>query len=189
MKLLSIFGFLFLFLLTLSLNAGAESKVLVETSYGNIEIKLYDKKAPITVLNFLTYVKSGFYKGTIFHRVINGFMIQGGGFDSKMVEKANKKKAIKNEAFNKISNEAGTVAMARTSVVDSATSQFFINVGNNSRLDHKSPTPAGYGYAVFGKVTKGMSIVNRIKQVKTGRTGAFSDVPVDAIIIKNIKLL
>lgn len=157
--------------------------VILETTSGNIEITLNEKKAPISVKNFLSYVDEGFYNGTIFHRVINGFMIQGGGMDEKMKEKKTKD-PIKNEAGNGLSNEAATVAMARTGVVDSATAQFFINVNDNTPLNHRDETASGFGYAVFGKVTKGMDVVNKIKMVKTANRGPHGDVPVENIVIK-----
>lgn len=141
-------------------------QVVLETSLGAITLRLYTDKAPISVKNFLEYVDSGFYAGTIFHRVIPGFMIQGGGLTAQMVEKPTKA-PIKNEAGNKVSNKRGTIAMARTGVVDSATSQFFINVVDNQRLDQRSPDPAGFGYAVFGEVTSGMDVVDKIRNVTT----------------------
>lgn len=159
--------------------------VLMTTSHGEIEIELYEDKAPITVKNFLGYVKDKFYDGVIFHRVINNFMIQGGGFDPKMNEKKTKA-PIKNEGKNGLKNETGTIAMARTSDPDSATAQFFINVADNSSLDY--PSPDGHGYAVFGKVKSGMHVVNRIKMVKTGSLNGHSDVPMDTVIIKSVKV-
>ena len=163
-------------------------KVQLETNYGNITLELDEEKAPITVKNFLGYVKAGHYNGTIFHRVIDNFMIQGGGFDKEMVQKKTNS-PIKNEAHNGLSNEAGTVAMARTNEVNSATSQFFINVKNNEFLNHKNPSPSGYGYAVFGRVIEGMSVVNRIKKVRTGSKGHYQDVPMEPIVIKNVTKL
>ena len=160
--------------------------VVMQTSHGEIEIELNAEKAPNTVANFLSYVDEGFYNGTIFHRVINGFMIQGGGFDEKM----NQKKThapIKNEAANGLLNDVGTIAMARTGDPHSATAQFFINVGDNNSLNHTAPNEMGYGYAVFGKVTKGMDIVNRIKAVRTGTIGMYGDVPMDPVVIKSVK--
>jgi cyclophilin family peptidyl-prolyl cis-trans isomerase len=157
----------------------------METTKGNIEIQLFNDSAPITVKNFLGYVDSKFYEGTIFHRVIDNFMIQGGGYDTKLVEKKTKA-PIKNEATNRISNSTGTVAMARTSVVDSATSQFFINVNNNTFLDHRGTGSSEYGYAVFGKVTKGMSVVNVIKKAYKSPKGPHRDLPVEEIIIKKV---
>ena len=163
-------------------------KVKMSTSHGDIELELNKKKAPITVKNFLQYAKDGFYKGTIFHRVINGFMIQGGGF-TKDLQRKETRKAITNEADNGLSNEEGTIAMARTSDINSATSQFFINVNNNSSLNHTSKNPRGYGYAVFGRVIKGMSIVNKIKLTKTTVNGPHRNFPADPIIIKEVKII
>ena len=149
--------------------------------YGDIEAK-----APKTVSNFLYYVKSGFYNNTIFHRVINGFMIQGGGHTADMQEKANSRKPVVNEAGNGLKNDAYTIAMARTNSPDSATAQFFINVANNDFLNHKNETPSGYGYAVFGKVIQGQDVVDRIKSVSTGSYGPYQDVPKTPVIIKSI---
>lgn len=173
-------------LVTLTLNAFAANPVVViKTNKGDIEAELFEDKAPITVKNFLSYVDKGHYKDTIFHRVIDGFMIQGGGFDKDMKERS-VGAPIKNEATNGLKNELGTLAMARTQVVDSATSQFFINVNENSFLDHKNPSPQGFGYAVFGKVTKGMPVVNQIKTAKTTTKGYHENVPVDSIVILDI---
>lgn len=157
--------------------------VLVKTSKGDIKIELYEDKAPISVKNFLDYATEGYYDGTIFHRVINGFMIQGGGFTKDMVQKP-AKAPIKNEAQNKLKNTRGTVAMARTSSIDSATAQFFINDVDNPFLDYKSPSE--YGYAVFGKVIKGMDVVDEIRSVKTGSKGMFQDVPVVPVEIISV---
>lgn len=169
-----------------SLNVfAANPKITIKTSMGDIEAELYENKAPISVKNFLEYVKKGQYKGTIFHRVINNFMIQGGGFDKNMKEKSTGA-PIKNEAGNGLKNETGTLAMARTNVVDSATAQFFINVADNSFLDHRDETEAGFGYAVFGKVTSGMPVVNKIKAVKTGTRGQLEDVPLEPVVILDI---
>ncbi|OGV46020.1 MAG: peptidylprolyl isomerase [Lentisphaerae bacterium GWF2_44_16] len=159
--------------------------VTIKTSKGNIELELYADKAPVTVENFLKYVEDGFFNNTIFHRVIDGFMIQGGGMNKNMEEKKTRA-PIKNEAHNGLKNKKGTIAMARTSVVDSATSQFFINVKDNSFLDYKSSSPDGYGYCVFGKVTKGMDVIDAIKSVETGSSGYHDDVPVEAIEILEI---
>lgn len=156
--------------------------VVMETTKGTIEIELYKDKAPISVQNFLSYVNEGFYDGLIFHRVIGNFMIQGGGFDKDMNQKETKA-PIKNEAGNGLKNERGTIAMARTGVVDSATSQFFINVVDNRMLDHTDETVRGFGYAVFGKVTKGMEVVDAIEAVNTGSVGPYQDVPVESVII------
>ncbi|MBU4317821.1 MAG: peptidyl-prolyl cis-trans isomerase [Proteobacteria bacterium] len=156
--------------------------IRLTTSMGEIDIELNAEKAPETVNNFLSYVKNGHYDGTIFHRVINGFMIQGGGFDETMKEKATQE-PVKNEADNGLKNDAYSVAMARTSVPDSATAQFFINVKNNDFLNHTSKTPNGWGYAVFGKVVKGQGVVNKMKGVQTGNKGMHDDVPVQPVII------
>ena len=160
--------------------------VLMKTSMGDVEIELFQDKAPVTVANFLSYANKGFYNGTIFHRVMSNFMIQGGGFTPGMKEKKTLS-PIKNEAGNGLQNKAGTVAMARTGEVDSATSQFFINVVNNPSLDHKSSTTDGYGYCVFGKVIKGMDVVGKIRSVQTGTVGYYDDVPVKDVIIYSIK--
>ena len=164
----------------------ANPKVELKTSLGAITIELYPDKAPKTVDNFLGYVKSGHYNGTIFHRVIAGFMIQGGGFDVDFNEKPTRP-PIPNEATNGLKNEVGTVAMARTSVPDSATAQFFINVVDNAGLDY--PRPDGAGYAVFGKVVKGMDVVNKIAAVETGARPPYSDVPRTPVVIESAKLL
>ena len=152
---------------------------------GTITLELDDAKAPITVKNFIDYAKSGHYNGTIFHRVIDGFMIQGGGFTPSMDQKSTNA-PIKNEATNGLSNLRGTIAMARTTVVDSATSQFFINLIDNTFLDYKGPAPRLYGYAVFGKVTDGMDVVDRIAKVKTGFSGPHQNVPETPVLIKKI---
>ena len=163
-------------------------EVLIKTSMGNITIELYPEKSPITVENFLTYVKEGFYNGTIFHRVIDGFMIQGGGFEPGMVAKKTNP-PIKNEANNGLSNLRGTIAMARTQVIDSATSQFFINLKDNTFLDHRDDTPQGYGYCVFGKVIKGMDVVDKIAKVKTHSVGYYQDVPVNDVVIEKVEII
>ena len=158
--------------------------VTMETNKGVITLELDREKAPDSVENFVTYAKSGHYDGTIFHRVIPGFMIQGGGFDTSMQQK-DTTPPIKNEAANGLKNNKGTVAMARTNVPDSATSQFFINVKDNDFLNHTSPTPQGWGYAVFGQVTDGMDVVESIENVSTANKGGQQDVPVsDVIIVK-----
>ncbi len=162
--------------------------VLINTSMGNIKVELFQKEAPITVKNFLDYVNEDFYNGTIFHRVISGFMIQGGGFIPDMTQKPTKE-PIKNEATNKISNSAGTIAMARTQIVDSATSQFYINLVDNLQLDHKNETMRGYGYCVFGKVIEGMDVVEKIGGVPTTSKGHYRDVPVTPVLIKSIRLM
>jgi len=166
----------------------ANPQVELKTNRGTIVIELYPDKAPATVENFLHYVKSGFYDGTIFHRVIPGFMIQGGGFTTTY-EKKSTEKPIKNEADNGLKNEIGTVAMARTPDPHSATSQFFINVADNAFLDFRSPTMRGYGYAVFGKVIKGMDVVNQIATSPTGNGGPFpKDAPVNMVTIEHATL-
>jgi len=160
--------------------------VRIETSMGEIVLELDAVNAPISTANFIAYANEGFYEGTIFHRVIDGFMIQCGGLTADMRDKDCKMAPIKNEAGNGLKNELGTVAMARTNVVDSATSQFFINVGDNTFLNQTAPTPQGFGYAVFGKVTDGMDVVNAIRQVKTGNSGMHQDVPVETITIQKV---
>jgi len=161
-------------------------KVVFTTNMGEIELELYPDKAPISVKNFLDYVKEEFYSGVIFHRVIKGFMIQGGGFDSNMQRKK-VKSPIKNEAKNGLKNKRGTICYARTQVVDSATSQFFINVADNNILDHGV---RDYGYAVFGKVTKGMKVVDKITNVKTHTlSNGMGDVPVKPVIILSAKIV
>ncbi len=157
-------------------------QVILETSFGPIVLELYHEQAPITVTNFLRYVDSHFYDGTIFHRVIPGFMIQGGGFTEAMEEKRTEA-PIKNEAGNGLSNLRGTVAMARTAVVDSATSQFFINTVDNFYLDHRDKSVEGYGYCVFGQVIEGLEIVDQIQKVPTKTLGYFQDVPKEPVII------
>ncbi|MBN2382750.1 peptidyl-prolyl cis-trans isomerase [bacterium] len=161
-------------------------QVLMKTSLGSITIELYPDKAPIGVKNFLRYVDEKFYNGTIFHRVISGFMIQGGGFDQNLVQKK-PHEPIKNEADNGLKNDRGTVAYARTNVVDSATCQFFINVVDNSFLNHRAKTPQDYGYCVFGKVIAGMDIVDKIKAVPKGTKGGMQDVPVKPVEIQSVE--
>lgn len=168
--------------------------VVMETNLGTIEIALFEEKSPITVTNFLTYVDDGFYNGTIFHRVIQGFVIQGGGFTPDFSLKKTKE-SIKNEAGNRLQNKRGRIAMARTGIVDSATSQFFINLKDNAMLDHKNETVNGYGYAVFGEVVEGMDIIDLISSVATGekfmdpenKRGLYYDVPLETVVIKSIK--
>jgi peptidyl-prolyl cis-trans isomerase B (cyclophilin B) len=161
--------------------------VLMATSLGNVRIELDGEKAPITTENFLNYVNEGYYDGLIFHRVIPGFMIQGGGFDTQMKQKGTKA-PIKNEAANGLKNDTGTIAMARTNVVDSATAQFFINVKDNEFLNHRSPSADAFGYAVFGRVIEGIDVVQKIEKVKTGTRGFHQDVPVEAVVIQSIKV-
>jgi peptidyl-prolyl cis-trans isomerase B (cyclophilin B) len=159
------------------------NQVKLHTNHGVITIELDEEKAPKSAANFLEYVKSGHYDGTVFHRVINGFMVQGGGFAPGMEQKPSGK-PIDNEADNGLKNDKYTVAMARTNDPHSATAQFFINVGDNDFLNHTAPTPRGWGYAVFGKVVDGMDIVDAIKEVKTGRSGGHQDVPVEDVVIE-----
>ena len=167
----------------------ANPEVELTTNRGAIVIELYADKAPKTVRNFLDYVNSGYYDGTIFHRVIPGFMVQGGGF-TEAYDKKSTKDPVENEANNGLKNETGTVAMARTSDPHSATSQFFINVADNGFLDFRSSTSRGYGYTVFGKVTKGMDLVHMIAKSPTGSGGPFGkDVPRDMVIIERTKIL
>lgn len=158
--------------------------ILMKTSMGDITIELDTENAPTTAENFKKYVEDGFYDGTIFHRVINGFMVQGGGFDTDMAQKSTME-PIKNEANNGLKNLNGTVAMARTNDPHSATAQFFINVADNSFLDHTGENTQGWGYAVFGKIVEGMDIVNQMKAVKTGSNGFHQDVPEEAIVIES----
>jgi len=162
--------------------------VKLETGMGDIFIELDDEKAPKSAANFLKYVESGHYDGTIFHRVIDGFMVQGGGMNADMQEQATGD-PLENEADNGLTNDAYTVAMARTMDPHSATAQFFINVKNNDFLNHTAKTPQGWGYAVFGKVTKGHGVVNKMKAVKTGRTGMHDDVPVEPIMINKVTVV
>ncbi|OIQ99370.1 peptidyl-prolyl cis-trans isomerase B [mine drainage metagenome] len=164
----------------------ANPLLVIETNHGNIVVELYPEKAPKTVANFMQYVNSGFYKDTIFHRVINRFMIQGGGFTADMTEKKTRAPVI-NEAGNGLLNEVGTLAMARTSDPDSATAQFFINLENNQFLNYQSPAPELIGYCVFGRVLKGMDVVRDIAATPTGFSGQFSDVPKSPIVINQIK--
>ena len=159
--------------------------VIIKTTLGDIKVKLAADKAPLTVANFLAYADAGHYNGTIFHRVIDGFMIQGGGFDAKMSQKPTRA-PIKNEAANGLQNKRGTLAMARTAVVDSATSQFFINVKDNGFLDFRAPNPQGFGYCVFGEVVEGLDVVDKIKSVRTGVQAGMSDVPVETIEIVSV---
>lgn len=156
--------------------------ITLHTNFGDIVIELDFDKAPKTAQNFKQYVEEGFYDGTIFHRVIDGFMIQGGGFDEDMQQKATRS-TIENEADNGLKNDTGTLAMARTSDPHSASAQFFINVKDNDFLNFRSKDTSGWGYCVFGKVTSGMDVVEKIKGVKTGNHGMHGDVPVDSVII------
>lgn len=162
--------------------------VKLTTNHGAITLELDAEKAPKTVENFLQYVRDGFFDGTIFHRVIDGFMIQGGGFEPGMTQKPTRD-AIENEASNGLKNEAYTIAMARTPNPNSATAQFFINVANNSFLNFSSPTPQGYGYAVFGKVVEGTEVVDKIKKVKTGNRAGHQDVPLEDVVIEKAEIV
>ena len=163
--------------------------VVISTSQGDIKVELNAEKAPITVKNFVDYAKAGYYDGTIFHRVIPGFMVQGGGLTADMQDKRQgQRPPIKNEGDNGLKNETGTLAMARTSVPDSATSQFFINVKDNTFLN-KENAQDKVGYAVFGKVVEGMDVVRKIEQVKTTNKGPHQNVPVDAVVIKSVKVV
>lgn len=183
------FAFILIIFVCMQLNSAyANPKVLMETSKGNITIELYENEAPITVKNFLSYVSEGFYNNLIFHRVIPNFMIQGGGFDAKMNQKP-VKDPIKNEARRGLNNKRGTLAMARTNVINSATGQFFINLVNNDFLDHKDNTASGFGYAVFGEVIEGMDVVDSIGKTRTHAFGMFRDVPIDHITIKNMSVI
>jgi peptidyl-prolyl cis-trans isomerase B (cyclophilin B) len=162
--------------------------IVFKTNYGDIHIELDFEKAPLSAANFLEYAKTGYYDGTIFHRVIDNFMVQGGGFKSGMQQKT-AGKPIQNEADNGLPNVIGSLAMARTSDPHSASAQFFINVADNAFLNHKSKTSQGWGYAVFGKVTEGMDVVNRIKQCKTGYVAGHQDVPIDEVIINSTTVM
>ncbi len=170
------------------LAAAANPTVEMKTNQGTIVIELYPDKAPKTVENFLQYVKDGFYNGTIFHRVIDNFMIQGGGFTSDMKEKATRP-PIQNEAANGLKNEAGTLAMARTPNPHSASAQFFINLKANDFLNYRDPSVQGYGYCVFGKVTQGFDVVQKIGKTPTGSAGMFQDVPTKPVVIESVKLV
>lgn len=181
-------AFLFLIVLFIPTYLCAEPFVVIKTNMGNIEVELNQQQAPISTANFLHYVDTGFYSNTVFHRVIPNFMIQGGGFTRGLSEKVTGDQ-IHNEADNGLKNERGTIAMARTAVVDSATSQFFINHANNRFLNHRSKTRQGYGYAVFGRVTTGMDVVDAIAGVTTGVKKGMSDVPLKPVMIQAIERL
>ena len=186
------------FVLVLAVVAGSASaqtpaakphpRVALDTSKGKIVLELYQDKAPKTVESFLQYVKSGFYNGVIFHRVIPGFMIQGGGFEPDMTQKPTRGQ-IQNEADNGLKNDRGTIAMARLSAPHTASAQFFINLKGNASLDHRDKSPAGWGYTVFGKVVEGMDVVDAIATVRTGSKGPHGDVPVEPVIIKKASLV
>ena len=167
---------------------GKHTMVKLHTNHGTITLELYDDKAPATVKNFLEYVNSGFYNGTIFHRVIDGFMIQGGGFEPGLVKKETRG-PIKNEADNGLKNDTYTIAMARTSDPDSATAQFFINIKDNHFLDFTAPTEQGYGYCVFGKVVDGTDVVDAIRKVKVTNRGMYEKVPVDDVVITKAEVV
>ena len=169
-------------------NKGNYSMVKLTTNYGAITIKLNAEKAPVTVQNFLDYVNSGFYNGTIFHRVIDNFMIQGGGFESGMKQKP-VNAPIKNEAANGLKNDIYTVAMARTSDPHSATAQFFINVKDNNFLNYTAPNSQGYGYCVFGKVVEGKEVVDAIRKVRTGNQSGFQDVPLEDVVVTKAEVV
>ena len=165
----------------------ARPRVTFETSHGAFVLELDREAAPETVANFLAYVRDGFYEGTIFHRVIAGFMIQGGGFNEEF-RQLSTRSPVRNEADRGGRNDRGTIAMARTSDPHSATAQFFINVVDNDFLNHKAPTPQGWGYAAFGRVVEGMETVDRIAAVETGSRGMFQDVPQDAVVIRKTRI-
>ena len=171
-----------------ALAAQADTRAVIDTNMGKIELLLDEKKAPKTVANFVQYARKGFYNGTIFHRVIDGFMVQGGGFTQDMTQKATDK-AIANEADNGLKNTVGTIAMARTANPNSATSQFFINMADNDFLNFKSKTVQGYGYAVFGRVTSGMDVVDKIAKVKTTDRAYHQNIPVKPVIIRTVSIV
>ena len=173
---------------TVGAKEGGNPVVVMKTSLGDVKIELDKAKAPVSVDNFLVYVNDKFYDGTIFHRVIPAFMIQGGGFDKDMNQKKTKA-PIKNEAGNGLKNVTGTLAMARTSDPNSATAQFFINTKDNAFLDHKNDTAQGYGYAVFGKVVDGMDVVKKIEQVQTTTRPPYENVPVTPVVIESIRVV
>lgn len=183
-------GFLFLLLLQTQTAAqtpasAANPQVVVDTSLGSFTIELFPDKSPVSVENFLQYVHDGFYSGTIFHRVVAGYVVQGGGYTADLTEKPTRP-PIQNEATNGLTNQRGTVAMARTRVVRSATSQFFVNVADNRRLDHTGYAPDDFGYAVFGRVIEGMDVVDQISRVRTTIKDGMENVPVDPVMIKGI---
>ena len=166
----------------------ATTKVLMKTNKGDITLELNGEKAPLTVANFVQYAEAGHYNGTLFHRVIPGFMVQGGGFEPGMKQKPTQA-PVANEANNGLTNEPMTIAMARTNDPHSATSQFFINVANNGFLNFSSETPSGWGYAVFGVVTEGEDVVKAIEQVTTGQVGPYGDVPSDDVVIESVTIM
>lgn len=187
LKLFLLFVFIIIFITTSKAQAET-TMVKMETSKGVITIELDGNKAPETVANFITYVQEGFYDGTIFHRVISNFMIQGGGFTTDMAQKPTHD-PIKNEANNGLKNDTGTIAMARTQDPHSATAQFFINVKDNDFLNFSSESSQGWGYAVFGKVTEGMDVVNAIKDVQTTTVGPYQDVPAETVTIEKVTII
>ncbi len=174
--------------LTAAFSIQAQPRAIIDTNMGKIEIDLNSAQAPKTVANFVQYAEKGFYNQTVFHRVIDGFMIQGGGFTADMAQKPTDK-AIVNEADNGLKNSIGTIAMARTGNPNSATSQFFINTANNDFLNFKSKTTQGYGYAVFGKVTSGMDVVNTISKTQTATRGFHQNVPVKPVVIQKVTII
>ena len=162
--------------------------VKIKTNHGEFSLELDAEKAPITVANFLEYVQRGFFNNTIFHRVIDGFMVQGGGFEPGMNQKPTRA-TIKNEADNGLKNDMYTVAMARTSDPNSATAQFFINASNNDFLNYTSPTPQGWGYCVFGKIVEGQDVIDKIRKVRTGSKGGHQDVPLEDVVIESMEIV
>lgn len=162
--------------------------VKIKTNYGELSLELDAEKAPITVANFLEYVQSGFFNNTLFHRVIDSFMVQGGGFEPGMNQKPTRA-TIKNEADNGLKNDIYTVAMARTSDPNSATAQFFINASNNDFLNYTSPTPQGWGYCVFGKIVEGQDVIDKIRKVRTGSKGGHQDVPLEDVVIESAEVV
>ena len=168
--------------------AAGNEVVVISTSLGDVTVELFKDKAPVSVANFLSYATEGFYTGTIFHRVVSGFAVQGGGFTPTMVEKMTRP-PIQNEATNGLRNVRGTVAMARTQSLRSATSQFYFNVSNNADLDHQGFSPKDFGYAVFGRVLSGMDVVDRISRVPTHASAGMEDVPVDPVTITGVKVV
>jgi cyclophilin family peptidyl-prolyl cis-trans isomerase len=185
-KLSEILLSLLLVVLVCATSAQAGTLVVIDTTYGEIRLELDEQKAPLSVKNFLAYADKGHYDGTIFHRVIKDFMIQGGGMTADLAPKPTDA-PVKNEAANGLKNKRGTIAMARTNVIDSATSQFFINTKDNVFLDHRDTSMQGYGYAVFGKVVAGMEVVDKIGNAPTGMRSRFQDVPVETVTIKNVR--
>jgi cyclophilin family peptidyl-prolyl cis-trans isomerase len=160
---------------------------VISTSLGDITVELFNDRAPVSVANFLQYAKEGFYEGTIFHRVVKGLVIQGGGYDARLVEKPTRP-PIRNEATNGLRNVRGTLAMARTQALRSATSQFYVNLANNAEFDHRGFTPSDFGYAVFGRVIAGMEVVDKIAAVATRSSAGMEDVPVEPVIIKSVSI-